>query len=131
VGQQQVLLIVLGIMVVSLSVYGVGQFISEQVSENTRDRCRFEALDLCNDADVYKLKPASLGGGGGTYNGFQLPKFFVDEPDIGYWVAGSGQTLQVYACSWGPGAAIGDDGRTAVAILITKNGSSLRLDKLN
>jgi hypothetical protein len=131
VGQQQLLLIILGIIIVTMAVYGGAQLMDQQIKENTRDRCRDEAMDLCVYADQYKLKPMSMGGGGGSYTGFQLPKFFLDEPDIGYWVAGSGQYLQIYACSWGPGAAIGDDGKTAVAILLTKNGNSMRIDKLN
>ena len=130
-GQQQLLLIILGVMIVFMAVFGSIQYIDQQKSDASRDRCRFEAIQLCNDAEQYKLKPKSMGGGGGSYTGFQLPKFFTDEPDIGYWVAGSGQNVQIYACSWGPGAAIGDDGRTAVAILLTKNGNSMRIDKLN
>ena len=130
-GQQQLLLIVLGTMIVILAVYGVGQLIDQQNRDSSRDRCQDEAMDLCVCADQYKLKPMSIGGGGGSYTGFQLPKFFVDEPDIGYWVVGLGQTVQIYACSWGPGAAIGDDGKTAVAVLLTKNGDSIRIDKLN
>jgi hypothetical protein len=131
VGQQQLLLLVLGIIIVGMSVYGVGEFIDQQIREDTRDRCRDEAMDLCVYADQYKLKPKSIGGGGGTYTGFTLPKFFIDEPDIGYWVVGSGQNVQIYACSWGQGAVKGDDGNTAVAVLLTKNGNSLRIDKLN
>jgi hypothetical protein len=130
-GQQQLLLIVLGTMIVIMSVYGVGQLMDQQIRDTTRDRCRDEAMDLCICADQYKLKPMSIGGGGGSYTGFQLPKFFVDEPDIGYWVVGSGQHVQIYACSWGSGAVIGDDGKTAVAVLLTKNGDSMRIDKLN
>ena len=130
-GQQQLLLITLGLMIIIMAIYGVAQMIDQQVTDNARDRCRFEALQLCNDADQYKLKPTSMGGGGGSYTGFQLPKFYIDESDIGYWVVGSGQNVQIFASSWGPGAAIGDDGKTAVAVLLTKNGDSLRIDKLN
>ena len=130
-GQQQLLLIVLGTIIVIMAVSGVAQMIDQQMTDNARDRCRYEALDLCVYADQYKLKPMSMGGGGGSYTGFNLPKFFVDEPDIGYWVVGSGQSVQIYACSWGQGAAIGDDGKTAVAVLLTKNGDSMRIDKLN
>ncbi len=60
------------------------------------------------------------------------PKFFVDEPDVGYWVSGSGQNLQVYACGWGSDAPKGEDGKTPVAVLITKNGSQpIRVLQLN
>lgn len=114
-----------------MAVYGAAQLMGQQITDNTRDRCRDEAMDLCVCADQYKMKPVSIGGGGGSYSGFQLPKFFVDEPDIGYWVVGSGQNVQIYACSWGQGAAIGNDGSSAVAVLLTKNGDSMRIDELN
>ena len=130
-GQQQLLLIVLSFMIVVMAIYGVGQLMDQQIRDNTRDRCRDEALDLCICADQYKFKPMSIGSGGGSYTGFQLPNYFVDEPDIGYWVVGSGQNVQIYACSWESGAAIRDDGKTDVAVLLTKNGDSLCIDKLN
>lgn len=130
-GQQQLLLLILGVIIVGMAIFGVGQYINQQMSDNSRDRCRQEAMFLCQYADQYKLQPKALGGGGGTYDGFQLPQFFINEPDIGYWVTGSGQNLQIYACSWGSDVVKGDDGQTAVAVLLTKNGSSMRIDKLN
>ena len=130
-GQQQLLLIVLGVMIVGMAIYTGKQYMDQNNTDASRDRCQFEAIQLCNDAEQYKLKPKSMGGGGGSYTGFQLPKFFTDEPDIGYWVVGSGQSVQIYACSWGPGAMIGDDGKTAVAVLLTKSGDAMHIDKLN
>ena len=118
-------------MIIGMSIYGIEKYIDQNISDNSRDRCRHEAMFLCQYADEYKLKPKSFGGGGGAYDGFQLPQFFLDEPDIGYWVVGSGQTVQIYACSWGPDAPLGDDGKTAVAVLLTKTGNSLRINKLN
>jgi hypothetical protein len=130
-GQQQLLLIVLGTIIVIMTVYGVGQLINQQFRDNTRDRCRDEAMDLCVCADQYMLKPKSIGGGGGSYTGMPYPKFFVDEPDIFYSMTATGQYLQISASSYGPGAVIGDDGRTPVAIILTKNGDAMRIDKLN
>jgi hypothetical protein len=130
-GQQQLLLILLGTILAGMAAYAGVQYFNTQNSDAFRDRCRLEALQMCNDADQYKLKPKALGGGGGSYTGFTLTKFYVDEPDVGYWVTGSGQSLQIYACAWGQNAALGDDGKTAVAVLLTKNGSAMTISKLN
>jgi hypothetical protein len=123
VGQQQLLLIVLGLLIVGMMVYGALRIEDHYTMVNTRDRVRQEGILLLQYAEEHKLKPRQLGGGGGSYTGFQLPQFFIDEPDIGYWVVGSGQNVQVYACSWGPTAVKGEDGKTAVAVLITKTGN--------
>ena len=130
-GQQQLLLIILGVMLVGMAIYGGIQYMGQQNSDACRDRCRFEALQLCTDADQYKLMPKAMGGGGGSYDGMSYPKFYVDEPDILYSMTATGQYLQISASSYGPGAVLGDDGRTPVAILLTKNGDAMRIDKLN
>ena len=131
-GQQQLLLIVLGVIIVGMAIYGSLRITNYYRAESSRDRVLQEAMLLSQYAEEYRLRAKQLGGGGGKYNGFALPKFFVDEPDIGYWVSGSGQYLQVYACGWGPDAPKGEDGRTAAAVLITKNGSEpIRVTKLN
>ncbi len=123
-GQQQLLLIVLGVIIVGMAVYGSIRMIDHQRAQHSRDRAEQEGLLLLQYADEFRLRSRQLGGGGGTYDGFQLPKFFVDEPDIGYWVTGSGKLVQVYACGWGADAPRGEDGKTATAVLITKNGDS-------
>lgn len=131
-GQQQLLLVVLGVIIVGMAVYGSARIMNNYSAENSRDRVRQEGLLLVQYADEYKLRAKQLGGGGGKYDGFVLPNFFVDEPDIGYWVSGSGQYLQVYSCGWGADAPKGENGRTPVAVLITKNGSEpIRVTTLN
>jgi len=123
-GQQQLLLIVLGVLIVGMAVYGAVRITDSRRAEHSRDRVRQEGLLLLQYADEYRYRLKQLGGGGGSYDGFQLPKFFLDEPDIGYWVSGSGQFVQVYAAGWGPDAPRGEDGQNAVAVLITKNGDT-------
>ncbi len=123
-GQQQLLLIILGVLIVGMAIYGVTRIFDERRAEQSRDRVRQEGMLLLQYADEYKLRLKQLGGGGGKYDGFQLPEFFVQEPDVGYWVNGSGQFVQVYACGWGADAPRGEDGRNPVAVLITRNGDA-------
>jgi hypothetical protein len=131
-GQQQLLLIVLGVLIVGTAVYGAVRMVDAQRTEHSRNRVIQEGHLLMDYADEYKNRLKQLGGGGGTYDGFQLPKFFIDEPDIGYWVSGSGNFVQVYACGWGNDAPRGDDGKSPVAVLITKYADGrIELAKLN
>ncbi len=122
-GQQQLLLIVLGILIVGMAIYGTTHILEYYNAVQTRDRVRQEGLLLCQYAEEYKLRAKQLGGGGGLYDGFKLPKFFIGEPDIGYWVGGWGQFLLVYTCSWGPGAVKGEDSTWPISILIIKSGN--------
>ncbi len=120
-GQQQLLTIVLGVVIVGMTVAGAIRVVDQYRMDDVRGRVRQEAILLAQYAEEYRLRPARMGGGGGSYSGFQLPKFFIDEPDIGYWVTGSGTKLQVYACSWGVTAVKGNDGANPVAVFLTRN----------
>ncbi len=119
-GQQQLLTIVLGALIVGMTVAGAIRVVDQYRMDDVRGRVRQEAILLAQYAEEYRLRPTRMGGGGGSYTGFQLPKFFIDEPDIGYWVVGSGQNLQVYACSWGAAAIKGNDGVNPVAVFVTR-----------
>lgn len=131
-GQQQLLLIVLGMLIVGMAVYGSARVYDERRAEQSRDRITQEGMLLLQYADEYKARIRQLGGGGGTYDGFQLPQFFFDEPDVGYWVSASGKFVQVYACGFGADAADGEDGTTKVAVMITRNGDApIQVYKLN
>ena len=119
-GQQQLLLIVLGAIVVSIASYTGVRIFETYNQEQNRDRIRTELMYLYVLASEHKLKPTSLGGGGGSYNGFTLTQTFIDEPDVWYWVGAFGQTLQLYAY----GTVKGNNGTTPVAIFfIAPSGS--------
>ncbi|MFH0989503.1 MAG: hypothetical protein V1799_05735 [bacterium] len=123
-GQQQLLLIVLSVIIISMAIYAGTRMFDYYNADSARERVLQEAKFLVQFAEQYKLRSTQTGGGGGSYTGFVLTKFFIDEPDIGYWVSGSGQNLQVYACSYGADAVKGEDGLNPVAVLLTKRGSS-------
>ncbi|MHB8579315.1 MAG: hypothetical protein ACYDA4_05580 [Ignavibacteriaceae bacterium] len=72
-GQQQLLLIVLGVIIVGIAiVVGINLFNANAVSSN-RDAVISDLNNLAAMAQQYYMKPASMGGGANTYTGWTLP----------------------------------------------------------
>ena len=72
-GQQQLLLIVLGVIVVGIAVVvGINLFNANAVSAN-RDGVVSDLNNLGAMAQQYYKKPTSMGGGGNTFTGWALP----------------------------------------------------------
>lgn len=72
-GQQQLLLIVLGIIVVGIAiVVGINMF-STSAREVNRDLVISVLTSLSTDVQAYYIKETQFGGGGGTYKGWQVP----------------------------------------------------------
>ena len=65
-GQQQLLLLVLGIVIVGLAVVaGINAF-EENQEKSTKDAIVNEGMRVATDVKAYALKPDQLGGGGGS-----------------------------------------------------------------
>lgn len=72
-GQQQLLLIVLGIILVGLAIFvGINLFTANAV-EVKRNNVINECVNLASMAQTYYRKPAGLGGGEQTFNRWQIP----------------------------------------------------------
>src|ERR1035437_2832945 len=72
-GQQQLLLIVLGVIVVGIAVVvGINLFTANAVSSN-RDGVVADLNDLGASAMQFYRKPTSMGGGGNTFTGWTIP----------------------------------------------------------
>jgi Tfp pilus assembly protein PilE len=72
VGQQQLLLIVLGVIIVGIAiVVGMTTFKSNAVSAN-REQVVSNLLHLASRAQQYYMKPSSLAGGNRNFKGFAL-----------------------------------------------------------
>ena len=72
-GQQQLLLIVLGIIMVGLAIFvGINLFTASAV-EAKRNNIINECVNLAAMAHQYYRKPIALGGGGRTFNNWQIP----------------------------------------------------------
>lgn len=69
-GQQQLLLIVLGVIIVGIAVVvGINLF-NANAEESAKDTVVSEATNLGAMAQQYFKKPVALGGGGNTFVGF-------------------------------------------------------------
>src|SRR3712207_5260931 len=62
-GQQQLLLLVLGIVIVGIAVVAGIQAFSEGKTKAARDAATSDAMRLISDIQAWKLKPAAFGGG--------------------------------------------------------------------
>ncbi|MFA7418104.1 MAG: hypothetical protein WCZ90_00360 [Melioribacteraceae bacterium] len=77
-GQQQLLLVVLGIIIVGVAVFvGVGLFKASAI-ESKRAIITNELVNLAAMAQQYFLKPTSLGGGSRKFTGWNVPTDLVN-----------------------------------------------------
>ena len=83
-GQQQLLLLVLGTVIVGLAVVvGIDAF-SENRNKSNADALVNDAVRLASDAQAWRLKPAAFGGGADATLGDVTPE------DLGYETNGDG-----------------------------------------
>ena len=72
-GQQQLLLIVLGVIIVGIAVVvGINVF-TAQSEESTKDAIISDCTTLGAMAQQYFRKPTAMGGGGNTFTGWTIP----------------------------------------------------------
>jgi hypothetical protein len=72
-GQQQLLLIVLGVIIVGIAVVvGINVFTASS-SQANRDAVISDLTNLASMAQQFYRKPTALGGGGNTFTGWTVP----------------------------------------------------------
>ena len=72
-GQQQMMLIVLGVIIVGIGIaVGISQFGSDSISAN-RDALINDLNNLGINAYQFKILPRSMGGGSGAYTSYNIP----------------------------------------------------------
>ena len=83
-GQQQLLLIILGVIIVGVAIaVGISQFGTNAV-KSAKDAIASDMSNLAADAFQYKIKPTNLGGGNGKFTGYTAPKGFSDNANATY-----------------------------------------------
>ncbi len=102
-GQQQLLLIVLGVIIVGIAiVVGINLF-NANAEESAKDTMASEGTNLAALAQQFYKKPVALGGGGNVFDnsnghptGFTIPAKLVASGTGGSWDATVGaQTVQL------------------------------------
>lgn len=72
-GQQQLLLIVLGVILVGIAVaVGINMFSANSL-EQKRNEITSEGVILASEAQLFYRKTVSFGGGGRTFTGWTVP----------------------------------------------------------
>ncbi|MHB9014314.1 MAG: hypothetical protein ACYC49_19050 [Ignavibacteriaceae bacterium] len=125
-GQQQLLLIVLGVIIVGIAiVVGINLFNANAISAN-RDAVVSDLNNLAAMAHQYYLKPTSMGGGGNDYTNWDITttgftkvnSTTVSTPN-GEYVESAGSLSSVTIT--GTGKQVGKDGTNMVkAVMLVK-----------
>lgn len=79
-GQQQLLLIILGVIIVGIAIaVGLSMFSAQSVQAN-KDALIADLNNIAANAYQYRIRPASLGGGAQTYTNYTIPsKLAINE----------------------------------------------------
>ncbi|MEJ2105152.1 MAG: hypothetical protein P8X47_11330 [Ignavibacteriaceae bacterium] len=121
-GQQQLLLIVLGVIVVGIAVVvGINLFNANATNAN-RDGVISDLNNLGAMAQQYYKKPTSMGGGGNDFTGWSIPTG-LDSTANGTYPPPSITGTQVTIV--GTGTEPGDDGTNPVQATATVTATSI------
>jgi hypothetical protein len=91
-GQQQLLLIVLGVIIVGIAVVvGINLF-NASAEESAKDTITSECTNLAAMCLQYYKKPVALGGGGNSFAGFVTPAALATTNSATYVVTPNGNT---------------------------------------
>ncbi len=94
-GQQQLLLIVLGVIIVGIAVVvGINVFTASSAQAN-RDAVISDLTNLASMAQQYYRKPEALGGGGNDFDGWTIPTQLASTANGTYTGSGSGQSFDI------------------------------------
>lgn len=102
-GQQQLLLIILGVIIVGIAIaVGLSLFSAQSIQSN-RDAIINDLNNLAAQAYQYMIRPSSMGGGQGSYGGFSIPSKMVTNENatfsIGATTAASGAMSLVFTAT--------------------------------
>ena len=83
-GQQQLLLIILGVIIVGIAIaVGISQFSAHSTQAN-KDGVTSSLVNISANAYQYKIRPTTMGGGGNAYTGYVIPSKMVNDANGTY-----------------------------------------------
>ena len=112
-GQQQLLLIVLGVLIVGLAIYGGTRFFAAFNQENERDLIIQQMSVLAGEARKFAARPRYMGGGEGSFEGFSPPARMAETDRVTINVT-SGADWVLFQ---GYGSVVGIDGSSPVLVV--------------
>ncbi len=126
-GQQQLLLIVLGVIIVGIAVVvGINLFNASAISAN-RDAVISDLNNLGTMAQQYYKKPTSMAGGGNKFTGWTIPGQLDTTANGTYTATVSAQSITIV----GTGTETGDDGSNKVKATATITPTAITSAKNN
>ncbi|MCE1188554.1 MAG: hypothetical protein LWX56_05375 [Ignavibacteria bacterium] len=128
-GQQQLLLIVLGVIIVGIAiVVGINLFQASAVDAN-RNAVIADLNNLASMSQQYYKKPTSLGGGGNSFVGFAIPTGLGSNANGTYTISTAGTATQIVF--QGTGTENGDNGTSGVQHRATVTATAITIAKVN
>ena len=117
-GQQQLLLIVLGVIIVGIAiVVGINLFNANSISSN-RDAVIGDLNNLAVLAHEYYRKPAAFAGGGNSFVSYVIPSTLASNANGTYTIATAGSTTGI--TFQGTGTQIVSGGNYVLAKIFVK-----------
>jgi hypothetical protein len=119
-GQQQLLLIILGVIIVGIAIaVGIAQFGAHSTQSN-KDGVTASVVNIAANAYQFKIRPTTMGGGGGSYSGYTIPSKMAAD-DNGLYTTGTiaSNSIQIKGAStvntaWVATLTSDDTGRTTI-----------------
>ena len=113
-GQQQLLLIILGVIIVGIAIaVGLSLFTSQSIQSN-KDAMINDINNLAANAYQFNIRPTTMGGGGGKYDGWTIPVKMSSNENASYSVAsasGGSASIKGTSTNGTVTANVGSDGR--------------------
>ncbi|PID61680.1 MAG: hypothetical protein CR986_02535 [Ignavibacteriae bacterium] len=133
-GQQQLLLIVLGVIIVGIAVVvGINVFTASSTNAN-RDAVIADLTTLAAMSQQHYRKPVAMGGGGNTFNkggksgsGFEIPSSLKSNDNGAYTATPSANSITLV----GTGKEIGEDNSTVVKVTMVVAPDSITSTTIN
>ena len=120
-GQQQLLLIVLGVIIVGIAVVvGINVFTASSSSSN-RDGVVSDLTNLASLAQTYYRKPSALGGGNNTFTGWTIPTQLATTGNGTYTATVTATSVTLV----GTGTQLGNNGSSNVAVTMTVGATAI------
>jgi hypothetical protein len=94
-GQQQLLLIILGVIVVGIAIaVGISQFSAHSIQAN-KDGVTSSLINLAANTYQYRIRPTTIGGGSYSYVNYLMPSKMAFDNNGSYAVSGSPSRTQI------------------------------------
>ncbi len=125
-GQQQLLLIILGVIIVGIAIaVGITMFTASATSAN-RDAVINDLNNLAAMAQQYYRRPLSMAGGGNEFTNWVIPPQLDETANGTYALSGAPGATEVVIV--GTGTEIGDDGENPVAVTATVTATAISME---